>query len=55
MRKWIRLFKEGRANITNEDCEGKLSDAHNIDTTAGVCVLLEDDCRLAVRQLELLM
>ncbi len=55
VRKWIRLFKERRTNVTNEDCEGRQSDARNIYTIAGVCTLPEDNCRLTVQQLELLM
>ncbi len=42
-------------NITDEDREGRPSDARNTDTIAGVHVLLEDNCRLTVRQLKLLM
>ncbi len=34
---------------------GKTYDAHNTDTIAGIRALLEDGCRLTVRQLELLM
>ncbi len=55
VRKWIRLFKERHTNITDEDCEGRLSAARNTDTIAGAHVLLEDNCRLTVRQLELLI
>ncbi len=41
-------------NITDEDCDGRPSDACNTDTIASVRVLLEDDCHSTVRQLELL-
>ncbi len=55
VRKWIRPFKVGRINVTDEDREGKPSDARNTDTIAGVRALLEDNCRFTVRQLNLLM
>ncbi len=48
VRKWIRLFKKGRMNVTDEDCVGRPSDALNTDTIAGVRSLLKDNCHLTV-------
>ncbi len=42
-------------NVTDKGCKGRPSDARNTDTNAGVRELLEDDCCLTVRELELLM
>ncbi len=44
VRKWIRLFKEGCANVTEKNRDERPSDARNTNTIAEAHSLLEDDC-----------
>ncbi len=55
VRKWRREFVSGRREVHDEMREGRPRDSLTSDAIAGVKALLDEDRRLTIRHLELLM
>ncbi|XKL61109.1 hypothetical protein PGB90_008166 [Kerria lacca] len=48
VRKWVRLFREGRENVLDEPRSGRPSDTINEDSISAVRAIIENDARISI-------
>ncbi len=55
VRRWKKIFEEGRTNVHDDTRDGRPRESLNDDSIAGVRALLDNDRRLTIREVELKM